>query len=159
MMLGNAGDWFAVLVGQDLSSRRHINADRTRRAYQTRRSRPTWRNYQDCRDQILNRRQPNCVGFITPRFVLSSVAFFDLRSASDYRTFRRNPVTLFPGERASSEAIAMPTTEYYQKQIELLLLWASTTTSRDLQVKLSKSLPCVLRSLCLTGNSPRLAAW
>ena len=101
-----------------------------------RRSRPTWRNYQDCRDQILNRRQPNCVGFITPRFVLSSVAFFDLRSAYDYRTFRRNPVTLFPGERASSEAIAMPTTEYYQKQIELLLLWASAATSRDLQVKL-----------------------
>ena len=30
----------------------------------------------------------------------------------------------------------MPTTEYYQKQIELLLLWASATTSRDLQVKL-----------------------
>jgi len=30
----------------------------------------------------------------------------------------------------------MPTTEYYQKQIELLLLWASAATSRDLQVKL-----------------------
>ena len=30
----------------------------------------------------------------------------------------------------------MPTAEYYQKQIELLLLWASATTSRDLQVKL-----------------------
>jgi hypothetical protein len=30
----------------------------------------------------------------------------------------------------------MPTTEYYRKQIELLLLWASATTSRDLQVKL-----------------------
>ena len=30
----------------------------------------------------------------------------------------------------------MPTAEYYQKRIELLLLWASATTSRDLQVKL-----------------------
>ena len=30
----------------------------------------------------------------------------------------------------------MPTAEYYQKQIELLLLWTSATTSRDLQVKL-----------------------
>src|SRR6516164_1864944 len=30
----------------------------------------------------------------------------------------------------------MSTAEYYQKQIELLLLWASATTSRDLQVKL-----------------------
>ena len=30
----------------------------------------------------------------------------------------------------------MPTAEYYQTQIELLLLWASATTSRDLQVKL-----------------------
>ena len=39
-------------------------------------------------------------------------------------------------ERASSKAIAMPTAEYYQTQIELLLLWASATTSRDLQVKL-----------------------
>jgi len=32
----------------------------------------------------------------------------------------------------------MPTAEYYQKQIELLLLWASATTSRDLQVKLTE---------------------
>jgi len=30
----------------------------------------------------------------------------------------------------------MPTTEYYQKQIELLLVWAAATTSRDLQLKL-----------------------
>ena len=30
----------------------------------------------------------------------------------------------------------MPTTEYYQKQIELLLLWAASTTSRDLQLRL-----------------------
>jgi hypothetical protein len=30
----------------------------------------------------------------------------------------------------------MPTTEYYQKQIELLLLWAAAATNRDLQTKL-----------------------
>jgi hypothetical protein len=30
----------------------------------------------------------------------------------------------------------MPTTEYYQKQIELLLLWAAAATDRDLQTKL-----------------------
>jgi hypothetical protein len=30
----------------------------------------------------------------------------------------------------------MPTMEYYQKQIELLLLWASATSSRNLRVKL-----------------------
>jgi hypothetical protein len=30
----------------------------------------------------------------------------------------------------------MPTTEYYQKQIELLLLWAAAATNRDLQTNL-----------------------
>jgi hypothetical protein len=30
----------------------------------------------------------------------------------------------------------MPTTEYYQKQIELSLLWAAAATNRDLQTKL-----------------------
>jgi hypothetical protein len=30
----------------------------------------------------------------------------------------------------------MPTTEYYQKQIELLLLWAAAATNRNLQTKL-----------------------
>ena len=30
----------------------------------------------------------------------------------------------------------MPTAEYYQKQIELLLLWATGTTNRDVQLKL-----------------------
>ena len=30
----------------------------------------------------------------------------------------------------------MPTAEYYQKQVELLLLWAAATTNRDMQFKL-----------------------
>jgi hypothetical protein len=49
----------------------------------------------------------------------------------------------------------MPRAEYYQKQIELLLLWATATTSRDLQVKVIER-ACQLLALANCADDQRL---
>ena len=49
----------------------------------------------------------------------------------------------------------MPTAEYHQKQIELLLLWATATTSRDLQVKVIER-ACQLLALANCADDQRL---
>jgi hypothetical protein len=49
----------------------------------------------------------------------------------------------------------MPTTEYYQKQIELLLLWAAAATNRDLQTKLLHR-ACELLALANCTDDPTL---
>jgi hypothetical protein len=53
--------------------------------------------------------------------------------------------------------LLMPTTEYYQKQIELLLLWAAAATNRDLQTKLIQR-ACELLALadCTDDQTLRL---
>ncbi len=51
----------------------------------------------------------------------------------------------------------MPTTEYYQKQIALLLLWAAAATNRDLQTKLIQR-ACEFLALanCINDQTLRL---
>ena len=51
----------------------------------------------------------------------------------------------------------MPTTEYYQKQIKLFLLWAAAATNRDLQTKLIQR-ACELLALanCTDDQTLRL---